>query len=252
MSGAGPVDLTVVVMTYDEVRSVGRVLQEIVGVLRTLPVAGEVLVVDDGSTDGSGDVVRALAAELPEVRLVVHPENRGLGGVYRTGFEQARGDLLTFFPADGQFPATIVRDFLSRIGDCDFVLGYLPEGRPTPVGRFLSAAERLVYRLLFGPVPRFQGIMLFRRRVLRDLPLASRDRSWVVVMELIIRAKRAGFRMTSAPTTVRPREFGTSKVNNWRTIRTHLRQIVRLFFALRNAPGHAATRDPQPEQDRRA
>lgn len=219
--------LSVVVLAYDEERNLEAAVAELVGELRRLDATWELVIIDDGSRDGTGALADRLAAGEPGMRVVHHERNLGLGGGYRTGFAEARGDYLTFFPADGQFPATILGDFLPCMEEADLVLGYLPD-RPGSVGRALSAAERLAYRAVVGRMPRFQGIFMIRRALLDELPLRSQGRGWAVVMELILRADRAGYRLVSLPTQVRPRMSGQSKVNNVRTIAANLRQLLAL------------------------
>jgi dolichol-phosphate mannosyltransferase len=162
------------------------------------------------------------------VRVIHHPENRGLGGVYRTGFEGARGDLVTFFPADGQFPAEIIASFHPLMSHYDLVLGYLPNRDGSLVARGLSAAEKVLYRVLFGPMPRFQGVFMLRRAVLASLSLETTGRGWGVVMEMVLRVSRGGHRVTSVATSLRARRSGRSKVNNPHTVLANLRQVVAL------------------------
>lgn len=220
--------ITVVVMAYNEAANLEPTVREIGGALALVPGAHEILIVDDGSTDGTGEAADALASADARLRVVHHGVNRGLGGVYRTGFAEAGRDLVTFFPADGQFPASIIGQFAALVAGVDMVLGYLPGRRESLVGRTLSAMERLVYRVVIGPMPRFQGILMFRRTLLEGMALRSTGRGWAVLIELIVRAHRAGARMASAPTPVRPRLSGTSKVQNWRTIVSNLRQALQL------------------------
>src|SRR5688572_27054208 len=174
--------LDVVVMAYNEVASLASTCDEILATVRRLPVTPTVIIVDDGSTDGTGERADEIATREPEVRVIHHPANQGLGGVYRTGFRDTTGSLLTFFPADGQFPAEIIKSFLPRIADADLVLGYLPR-RSDLVGKALSLVERILYWALLGPMPRFQGIMLIRRDLLARTALRSSGRGWAVVME---------------------------------------------------------------------
>lgn len=227
-------DLTVVLMTYNEHVTVTSVAAELRGALEALGRPWELLVVDDGSTDGSGPAVQRLAAADPRVRVVTHAVNGGLGAVYRTGFAEARGRHVTFFPADGQFPAEILAAFRPAMDQVDLVLGYLPERRGAVLSRMLSAAERLVYRMLLGPMPRFQGIMMYRRELVEAIPLRSDGRGWAVVMEFVLRVTRGPYRVRSLPTRVRPRTAGRSKVNNLRTISANLRQILPLRRVLRS------------------
>jgi glycosyltransferase involved in cell wall biosynthesis len=223
------------VMAYDEAANLEAVVREIEGVLATLPDPGshELLIVDDGSRDDTGPLADRLAAELPRVRVIHHQVNRGLGGVYRTGFEHAARDLISFFPADGQFPATILQTFHPLMAERDLVLGYLPQRQSSPLAKGLSVAEKVLYRLLFGPMPRYQGVFMVRREVLRQLTLRTEGRGWGVVMEMVLRIHRGPWRVESVPTTLRPRLSGQSKVNNPRTIWINLKQAVALRRTLR-------------------
>ena len=221
-------DLSVVVLAFNEVDSLRPTVGEIISTLERLGRTYEVIIVDDGSTDGTGRVADAISSENGFVRVIHHASNRGLGGVYRTGFTASRGTFLTFFPADGQFPAEILATFLPRMASNDLVLGYLPARTDSIVGKMLSGIERLLYAALFGRLPRFQGVFMARRELLVALPLRSTGRGWAILMEFIIRAVRARWRIESVPTTLRPRASGRSKVNNVRTITSNFAQMVAL------------------------
>ena len=221
------------IMAYNEAASLPAFFDELHAVLEGTGRPYEILIVDDGSTDGTGAIADAIAARHARVRVIHHPENRGLGEVYRTAYFGAANDLIACFPADGQFPADIVAQFLPYMDAHDMVLGYVEER--TKAGRLsvlLSTAEKAVYRLLFGRLPRFRGIILFRRSILEELPLRSVGRGWGIVMELIIRTVRSGYRTRSLPTSYRPRTHGSSKVNNLRTIVANLRQVLGLVGRL--------------------
>lgn len=221
-------DLSVFLMAFNEADAVEETAGEIHRELVMLGVPFELVIIDDGSSDGTAQKADSLAALLADTRVIHHRQNLGLGGVYRTGFSEAKGDYITFFPADGQFPADIIGIFLKAITDCDMVLGYIPSRKSPVVAKALSALERIVYACLFGPMPKFQGIMIFRRSLLGDFMLKSSGRGWAVLMELIIRAKKKGRKIVSVPTQMRPRMKGVSKVNNFTTIWVNLEQVIRL------------------------
>ena len=220
--------LSCCVFAWNEVATLRFVVEAQLTVLAGLGITYELLIIDDGSTDGTSEEADRLAREHPEVRVVHHGENRGLGGVYRTGFTSARGVFVTFFPADGQFPAEILQRFYPLVESWDFVLGNLPGRSDKLVGAVLGRLERLLYRVAVGQMPRLEGVFIFRRAILAELPLKSSGRGWTVVWELLLRAERRGCRMTGCPITLRPRSHGVSKVNNLRNVAANLRQLFAL------------------------
>jgi dolichol-phosphate mannosyltransferase len=219
------ITVSAVVMAFNEESNLGGVVQEIVLALDGLEWQYEVVIVNDGSSDDTGSISEYLSRRFPKVRVIHHSENLGLGGVYRTGFAQARYDLITFYPADGQYSASIIQQFVPLMDDADMVLGYLPHRDCSFLAKSLSRAEKIIYRLLFGRMPEIQGIFMFRRALLGEFELKSSGRGWAIVMELIIRTYRSGKRIISLPIEVRPRMSGKSKVNNLRTILANLKQV---------------------------
>ncbi|HEY9506475.1 MAG TPA: glycosyltransferase family 2 protein [Gemmatimonadales bacterium] len=237
-TGAQAPRLTVVVMAFNEAASLVETVGEIQAELAHTGLAHEVLIVDDGSNDGTAALADQLGERFPAVRVVHHHANLGLGGVYRTGFTTACGELITFFPADGQFPASIVSQFMQQIDGRDMVLGYVAGRREKGLGKTLSWCERRLYEAVVGITPRFQGVLMFRRHLLERFPPQCTGRGWGVLMEFIIKVHRGGAATVSVPTSYRPRLKGRSKVNNWRTIRANLVELWVVRDHLSSQGGH--------------
>lgn len=226
---------TVAVMAFNESESLEHVVREILGEMDKAPCAVELLIINDGSSDQTGVVGRELEAAFPEVRLIEHPTNLGLGEVYRSGFDHGKGDWLTFMPGDGQIPASDLLGFIAGMESNDMVLGYIPD-RPVPLYvKLLSYGERALYGLLVGKMPRFQGIMMFRRDILQEITLCSTGRGWTILMELILKVSHGDYRIGHAPTGLRERVAGESKVNNLKTISSNLRQMLTLRKEMRRS-----------------
>lgn len=229
-------DVSIIIMAYNEGRSIRGVLDELDREMAQAGCSYETIVVNDGSSDSTEREALEYAKSRPWVQVVSHQSNRGIGEVYRTGFGAAEGTLVSFLPADGQFPARIIRDFVPLMQTHDLVLGYLPNQRRSAVAELLSAIERLLYTLLFGRMPQFQGILMFKRRALETLGVTLGGRGWQVLMELIIRAQRAGYRIVSVPNELRPRTSGVSKVTNLRHVWANLWQALAIRWRLWRSP----------------
>jgi glycosyltransferase involved in cell wall biosynthesis len=225
-----PFGISVIIMAFNESESLESVVNEINTELLELNFNKcEIIIVDDGSTDGTGRIADQLAGRYSQVHVIHHDGNKGLGFVYRTGLFNAENDFITFYSADGQFPASNIKRFIPFMKDSDLILGYLPNRKSSIFARFLSKAEKFLFRLAFGKLPKFQGLFLLRRNVLNEIELKSHGRAWAIVMELIIRLSRGGYRIISIPTEMRPRISGKSKVNNLKTILCSLKQLISLY-----------------------
>jgi glycosyltransferase involved in cell wall biosynthesis len=191
----------------------------------------EVLIVDDASTDGTGAIADKLAGEHPSVRVVHHERNRKLGGSLKTGFENARGELVLYTDADLPFDmaeaAKAVR--LMRIYQADIVSAYR-------LDRTGEGLRRLVYsyvynhlvQLLFGLRVRDMNFAfkLVRRRVFDHIRLES-EGSFIDV-ELLARAHRLGFHIVQFGVDYFPRTRGISTLSSNAVIAKIVGEMVTL------------------------
>jgi glycosyltransferase involved in cell wall biosynthesis len=221
-------ELSVAIMAYNEEKTLDSVIAEIVAETEKLPVSCEIVIIDDGSTDRTPEISRSWAKKNGGIRVISHPRNLGLGEVYRTGFRNCKGDYLTFFPADEQFSAAIIKDYQAKILRADMVLGYTDIKKRDTVSVLLSKAERFLFRLLVGPLPDFQGIVMFRRELLDRIELKTTGRGQMIMLELILKAYRTGCVIDRQEIAVFPRKKGRSKVNTLLNIWANAVQLIRL------------------------
>lgn len=200
--------ISVVIAAYNEEATIADVVR---GVRAALPDSHEVLVVDDGSTDGTGE-----AAQVAGARVVTLPMNQGKGEALRTGIREAAGDLLLFIDADGQDdPAEIPRLLDGLDHDTAMVigsrfLGRLLEGAITGVNRAGNRFLTWAFNVLHGSnlTDTQAGFRLVRREAL-DLG-HLRARRYEIETELTLHVLRRGGLVKEVPVTRSRRDHGTS------------------------------------------
>jgi dolichol-phosphate mannosyltransferase len=185
----------------------------------------EIVVVDDGSTDGTAYVIEALLPDAPNTRLLRHTENRGYGAALRTGFEAACFDLIAFTDADCQFDLTDLAAMAIFTARAPIVAGYRVDRKDPWRRRFLSRGYNWLVRNLLGIRVRDVdcALKVFRRETLVNL--VPESRGFFVNTEMMTRARQLGYDVMEMPVTHRPRLGGNSKVSLWevpRTLRTLL------------------------------
>lgn len=211
----------VIIPTYNESENIETLLDRILA----LPLGLEVLVVDDGSPDGTGDLVAARAAKDARIHLLRRPGKMGLGSAYRDGFRYAldRGAELIFeMDADFSHDPVSLADLIEAAADVDVVLGsrYL-DGKVTvvnwPLDRlFLSYFANLYTRWITG-LPVYDatgGFKCFRRRALEAIRLDRvRSDGYSFQIEMSFKCWKKGFRIREVPIVFVDRRHGVSKMN---------------------------------------
>jgi len=213
---------TVCLPTYNECENLPRMIEALVGVLRE---GDRVLVIDDSSPDGTGELADGLAAEHAFVEVLHRARKEGLGRAYIEGFRRVLAtDAELVLEMDCDFshdPADVPRLIAAAEEGADVVLGsrYVPGGGTRNWGlvRRLISRGGSTYTALFlhmGVKDPTGGFKCFRREVLDRLDLdAITPRGYAFQIETTYRAKRAGFRVVEVPITFVDREVGHSKMS---------------------------------------
>jgi dolichol-phosphate mannosyltransferase len=230
--------------TYEEAGNVERVVEAALAALeRAAPGSHRILVVDDSSPDGTGQIADALAARHPAVGVLHRREREGLGPAYLAGFAEAlRSGATLVLEMDADLshdPADIVR-LVDAASDADLVLGsrYVRGGRVRdwgPMRRVVSRAGSWYAQAVLGLRVHdlTGGFKCFRREVLEAIDLAeARSHGYVFQIELTYRAAQAGFRIREIPITFRDRAHGRSKMS-WRIAAEAVVLVPRLRWGRR-------------------
>jgi glycosyltransferase involved in cell wall biosynthesis len=217
--------LSIVLPAYNEEENVASAVEEASSVAQQLGLDYEIILVNDGSTDRTGEIGRGLEQHIPNYRLVEHYPNRGYGGSLKAGFAAAAKDLIAFTPADKQFVFGEITRFLAKIDQADIVSGYRANRQDSLIRKFNAFGWNMTVRLLFGYLCRDIdcGFKLFRREILKHVNLVSNGA--MIDTELLAGARARGYRIAEVSVTHLPRVAGHPTGAN-------VRVVVRAFCDL--------------------
>ena len=224
-------DISIVVPVYNEIESVPPLCEQLEKVLSGLDRTSEIVLVDDGSTDGTWDTLKACAAQYPRLRLVRLRRNFGQTAAMSAGFHAARGDIIITLDADLQNDPADIPKLLEKIDEgYDVVSGWRAKRKDPFFSRTLPS------RLANALISKITGVALhdygctlkaYRAEVLKNLRLYGEMHRFIPAL-----ASWVGCSLAEIPVDHHPRKFGMSKYGIGRTLRVFL-DLMTVKFLLR-------------------
>lgn len=226
--------LSFVIPAYNEEPNVAEALRRASAVCQTLNLEYEIILVNDGSRDHTGEIAQSMRGEIPNLRVVENDPNRGYGGALKAGFYAAVQDWVAFAPSDNQFDFNQVRDLMAQAPKADIITGYRANDADPFTRRVNRWGWNWLVRILFGRMTRDIdcGFKLFRREILQHVTLLSDGA--MVDTELLAGARARGYRVVEVPLKHLPRTAGSPTGANARVILRAFRDLVRFRFRLWN------------------
>jgi len=227
MTPAAPLDVSILVPAKDEAGNLALFMEQTAAAFRGSPVSFEVIVVDDGSEDESWQLLLTLQKKYPFLRLARHRRRRGIADALRTGYLQARGRVLVFYPADLQYKPEDIPKLVAPVlaGESDMVTGFKQ-------GHYDKAVVSRIYnflsrRLFDVPVRDLNSVKAYRREVMDALPVRPDWHRYMIVI-----AADQGFSVSEIPVPLYPRHSGKSKFGIGR-IPVGVLDMLSVWFELR-------------------
>jgi len=227
--------LTFFFPVYDEEASVEAVIREGLSKLPRFCDVLELIVVDDGSRDRTGEIADRVAAEDARVHVIHHRPNRGYGGAIRSGLMGARQPYVFFSDGDLQFDLDDLERLLPHVGRADVVVGYRERRADPPRRLFIAWVYNTLIRVLFAAPFRDVdcAFKLFDRRVFDRVPLTRvRSNGAFFSPELLLVLRAAGVRIAQVGVRHFPRRTGEEKGATIRVVLRAMRDLLRLRLRL--------------------
>jgi glycosyltransferase involved in cell wall biosynthesis len=224
------VKVDVILPAYNERDNIQAAIAEVHSVFSGLVEEHRVIVVDDGSMDGTDELLRTLAMRDRKLQVVRHRKNRGYGAALRSGFKEASSEWVFFTDSDRQFDLAEFRLLLEKAPCADIVSGYRALRRDPFLRVLLAFIFNLATRTFLSVSVRDTNcaFKLIRSDVLERIVLESEGA--LINAELLIKAARLGARIVEVPVTHRPRLAGRATGSDSRVVFRAIGEFARLFI----------------------
>lgn len=228
-------NLSVFFPLFNEEGNVRNTVKKAVEVLEKLQLEYEIILVNDGSKDNTAEVVDRIVKENPKVRAIHHPKNLGYGEALKSGFYNAKYDIIVYTDGDGQFDFSEVDKFLEKIPEYDLLIGYRIKRRD-PFFRILfkegwKLSLFAFFRLTLKDVD--CGFKMVRKSVLEKISKLKSSRGAMINAELAIKAKKMGLRIGQVGVNHYPRLSGKPTGASLKVIIKSYLDLVKLWWELK-------------------
>lgn len=225
--------LTIFFPCYNEEANVERSTREAIAAAKSITDDYEIIIVNDGSQDKTGEIADRLAQEDNHVRVIHHPRNRGYGAALTSGYRGATKDTIFYTDGDLQFDLKEIGKLWNLIDRYDVVTGYRIKRSDPLLRKINSFGWTTLTRLLFRlPVRDVNcAFKLFRREVIENIEIESEGA--LIDAEVFARARKAGYTIAEVGVHHYPRRYGSQTGANPLVILRAFKELFELWWKLR-------------------
>jgi len=220
---------------YNEEGNIKNTVEKAIPVLKNVASKYELLIVDDGSKDKTGEIADKLAEEYSFIRVVHHHPNQGYGAALKSGFYNSKQEWIVFTDSDGQFDFSEVTRLIEKSGEADIVAGYRINRQDPLMRKIFGFGWTLLARLLLGIKVRDVdcAFKLVKKKVIDTIPKLQSTRGGMISPELLGRAKKAGFKIVEVGVHHYPRKEGKQTGANLKVIFKSFMDLGKLWWQIK-------------------
>ena len=217
---------------YNEEGNIKNTVEKAIPILKNIASKYELLIVDDGSKDKTGEIADKLAEEYSFIRVVHHHPNQGYGAALKSGFYNSKQEWIVFTDSDGQFDFSEVTRLIEKSGEADIVAGYRINRQDPLMRKIFGFGWTFLSRLLLDVGVRDVdcAFKLVKKKVIDTIPKLQSTRGGMISPELLGRAKKAGFKIVEVGVHHYPRKEGKQTGANLKVIFKSFMDLGKLWW----------------------
>jgi glycosyltransferase involved in cell wall biosynthesis len=211
--------VSVIMPSLNEQDNLPLAVKNVTDCFNSLNISGQIIVVNDGSSDRTGEIAVSLSGKYPFLKVIHHASPQGMGGSFWDGVKEAGGEVVVMLPGDGENDAYEILRYLPLMEYVDIVVPFIYNKNVRPLSRrILSSLYTGIINLSFGMSLNYMnGTVMYRRCVFDNIRL--RCKGFFYQTELLIKCLRNGYLYAEVPCALRQRGEGFSKATTFKSIR---------------------------------
>lgn len=231
-------ELSVFFPCYNEEKNIKNTVSRAIGTLNQVAKKWEIILINDGSKDNTAKVLEQIKKEYSknDIKIITHNPNRGYGGALKSGLYNAKYQWITFTDSDGQFDFSEITKFIDKQKETksDIVIGYYLSRQVSKATILTSKIWEIIVFILFGlKVTDIDcGFKLLNKKVVEKIPKLEAERGAFISSEFLIKAKKAGFKITELGVHHYPRVEGKATGRNIKVILKSFSDLFRLWYKI--------------------
>ncbi len=227
-------EISVFFPAYNEEENIEKTVRRAQNFLSKYATKYEIIIVDDGSTDKTGEIADRLAEKDSHIRVIHHSPNKGYGEALKSGFYNAKYDWIVTTDSDGQFDFSELENLWAKSKEADVVIGYRLKRKDPFFRKLFGFGWTFLNNLLFGLKVRDIdcSFKLVRRKVIETIPRLQSTRGGMISPELLAKAHREGFKIAEVGVHHYPRFAGKQTGANLKVIVKSFIDLFKLWRSL--------------------